>query len=85
MSEIIHFKPHHSGPVMRTKSPEEALEYALQKVRSTAPTDGTLIIAWQRPGIEEDHSEYRYVIGGNSDLSASIGLLEITKATLLEG
>lgn len=80
MSDVIHF-PTKSQP-SHVKSPEQALQYVLDRIKTGETEADNLVIAWSTEA--DDHISYRYMIGGPAGVSSTVGLLEITKSEMLK-
>ena len=80
MSEVINFpklpQPDH------VKTPEQALQYVLDHLQAGDTVADNLVIAWSHDA--GDEVQYRYLVGGDVGLSATVGLLEITKMSLMD-
>ena len=81
MSDIIHF-PTKQENVQHVKTPEQALEYVGDLFKANGWHSDNMIVAWVNDTGET--VEYRYVIGGNANHAANVGLLEITKSMIIE-
>ncbi len=79
MSEVISF-PSKAPQPNHVKTPEQALQYVLDHFGETLAD--TMIIAWSHDTGEE--VQYRYIVGGKAGLSETMGLLEITKMSLMD-
>lgn len=79
MSEVLTFPKKSQDHKPRT--PEEALEKALELLRSGETIADQMIIAWSEETPER--VVQNYLLGGNQPLTSAIGLLEMTKSYLL--
>lgn len=80
MSEVISF-PAKPSPPNHVKTPEQALQYVLDAIRDGEAKAENLVIMWSEE--ETDHIAYRYIVGGTGPMSSTVGLLEITKASMI--
>ncbi len=82
MSEVITF-PNKKDieTVTGSRTPEQALETVLEGIRSGATEADQIVITWcsENP----DRIVQSYLLGGEAPLTSVIGLLEMTKDSLM--
>ena len=86
MSKIIDF-PNRPSTIKQIErddgqSPEEALTSILHALQTGETTAHQMVVAWSEEC--DGHLHLYFKIAGSDSLTSAVGLLEITKATLLE-
>lgn len=82
MSDLIPFPTKTGHHKAKAKTPEETLEYVLDHMRDGSTRATKIIIAWAYE--DDEHAEYRFITGGDASDLTTLGIIEMTKAMVLE-
>lgn len=80
MSEVLTFPTKHT--VEKVRTPEEVLERVLEALRDGSTKADQLIVTWCEE--ENDRIIHNYMLGGHAPLTSAIGLIELTKDSLMD-
>ena len=81
MSDLIQF-PTKVVSKPKAKTPEETLQYVLDHFQDGSTRATKLLIAWAYE--DGETVEYRFITGGHDSELSTLGIIEMTKAMVLE-
>jgi hypothetical protein len=65
------------------RTPVEALNYVIEKIESGDTLPESMVISWNERS-EDDTYQLRYMVAGNVSLASVLGMIDLTKAGLME-